>query len=296
MRVFVTGASGWIGSAVVAELLGAGHQVVGLARSDAGADIVSGLGADVLRGDLDDLDSLRAGAGASEGVVHMAYVHDFTQMAAAAQTDLAAIQAMGDVLEGSGSPLVIASGVVGLVSGRVATEEDDADPSAHPRIAGANAALALADRGVRPIVLRLPPTVHGPGDHGFIATLSSIAREHGASGYVGDGSNRWPAVHRLDAAHLARLAVEQAPAGSILHATAEEGIAARDIAESIGRGLGIPVDSVPAEAAAERFGWLARFFSADVPASSTLTRQRLAWTPTHPGLLADIDAGFYTSA
>ncbi len=296
MRIFVTGASGWIGSAVVAELLGAGHHVVGLARSDDGAAKVSALGAEVLRGDLDDLDSLRAGAAASEGVVHMAYVHDFTQMAAAAQTDLAAIEAMGDVLAGTGSPLVIASGVVGLVSGRVATEEDDADPGAHPRIAGANAALALADRGVRPIVLRLPPTVHGPGDHGFVATLASIAREHGSSGYVGDGSNRWPAVHRLDAANLARLAVEQAPAGSILHATAEEGVAARDIAESIGRGLGLPTESIPAEDAATRFGWLARFFGADVPASSALTQQRLGWTPTHSGLIADIDAGYYTAS
>ena len=213
MRYFVTGASGWIGSAVVAELLEAGHEVVGLARSDASAERVRALGADVHRGELDDLESLVAGAAASDGVVHLGYNHDFSRMGEAAQTDLAAINAIGGALEGTDRPLLIASGTLGLATGRVATEEDAADPSSHPRIAGAQAALGFAERGVRSIVTRFAPTVHGPGDPGFVAVLVAKARETGVAGYVGDGSNRWPAVHRLDAARLVRLAVEGAPAG-----------------------------------------------------------------------------------
>ena len=284
MRYFVTGASGWIGSAVVAELIGAGHEVVGLARSEASAERVRALGAEVHRGELDDLDSLVAGAAASDGVVHLGYNHDFSRMGEAAQTDLAAINAIGGALEGTGRPLLIASGTLGLATGRVATEEDSADPGSHPRIAGAQAALGLAERGVRSIVARFAPTVHGPGDPGFVAVLVAKARETGVAGYVGDGSNRWPAVHRLDAARLVRLAVEAAPAGSIVHATAEEGIPTVQIAEAIGRALGMETASV----APEHFDWLGPFFAADVPASSARTRELLGWAPKEPGLIEDI--------
>ena len=293
MRIFVTGASGWIGSAVVPELVAAGHEVLGLARSDDAAKVVADLGAQIHRGDLDDVDSLQRGAAACDGVVHLAYNHDFAHMAEAAQTDLAAIDAMGSALVGSGGPLLIASGVVGLAVGRVATEADQPDPDSHPRVACASAALAFAQRGVRPVIVRFPPTVHGPGDHGFIATLVAIARERGASGYVDDGANRWPAVHRADAAALVRLAVDEAPAGAAIHATAEEGIAARTIATAIGRGLGLPVTSVGRDDAAEHFGWIGRFFAADVPASSEATQRLLGWTPTHAGLIDDLDAGHY---
>ena len=284
MRYFVTGASGWIGSAVVAELIEAGHEVVGLARSDASAERVRALGADVHRGELDDLESLVAGAAASDGVVHLGYNHDFSRMGEAAQTDLAAINAIGGALEGTDRPLLIASGTLGLATGRVATEEDSADPSSHPRIAGAQAALGFAERGVRSIVARFAPTVHGPGDPGFVAVLVAKARETGVAGYVGDGANRWPAVHRLDAARLVRLAVEGAPAGSVVHATAEEGIPTVQIAEAIGRALGIETASV----APEHFDWLGPFFAADVPASSARTRALLGWEPREPGLLEDI--------
>jgi nucleoside-diphosphate-sugar epimerase len=293
MRIFVTGATGWIGSAVVPELLAAGHEVVGLARSDASAAALAERGAAVRRGDLDDLDSLRAGAGAADGVVHLGYNHDFSRMAEAARTDLAAVTAMAEVLAGSGGPFVFASGVLGLAAGRPGTEEDGADPSMHPRIANTVTALAFADRGVRTAAMRFAPTVHGPGDPGFVATLVSIAREKGVAGYIGDGSSRWPAVHVLDAARLVRLAVEGAPAGSVLHAVAEEGVPTREIAEAIGRGLDLPVASVPAEQAGEHFGWMAHFFGVDSPATSTVTRQRMGWEPTHAGLIADLEAGYY---
>jgi nucleoside-diphosphate-sugar epimerase len=293
MRIFVTGATGWIGSAVVPELLAAGHEVVGLARSDASAAALAERGAGVQRGDLEDLDSLRAGAKAADGVVHLGYNHDFSRMEAAARTDLAAVSAMAEVLAGSGGPFVFAAGVLGLAAGRPGTEEDGADPSMHPRIANTVTTLAFADRGVRTAAMRFAPTVHGPGDPGFVATLVSIAREKGVAGYVEDGSSRWPAVHVLDAARLVRLAVEGAPAGSVLHAVAEEGVPTRENAAAIGRGLDLPVVSVPADRAGEHFGWMAHFFGVDSPATSALTRQRMGWEPTHAGLVADLDAGYY---
>ena len=293
MRIFVTGASGWIGSAVVRELLTAGHDVLGLARSDSSAATIAGLGADVHRGELDDLDGLRAGAARADGVVHLGYNHDFSRMADAARTDRAAIDALGAALEGTGGPLFIASGVLGLSNGRPATEQDVPDPSVHPRVGNAAAALALADRGVRAGVIRFAPTVHGEGDHGFISTLVGIARERGLSAYVGDGANRWPAVHRLDAARLVRLAVDEAPAGSVLHAVAEQGVPARVIAEAIGRGLDLPVGPLAPEDAAEHFGWIGAFFAADAPTANDRTRELLGWEPVAPSLVEDLEAGHY---
>ncbi|MDQ2956018.1 MAG: SDR family oxidoreductase [Actinomycetota bacterium] len=293
MRVFVTGASGWIGSAVVPELLNAGHQVLGLARSDSAAASLAALGAEVHRGGLDDPDSLHAGAAASDGVVHLAYNHDFSRMEDAAKTDRQAIETIGSALAGSDRPFVIASGVLGLADGRLATERDEPDPSAHPRVANARTALSFAGQGVRTSAVRFAPTVHGAGDHGFVATLVGIAREKGVSAYIGDGSNRWPAVHQLDAAALVRLAVLDAPAGSVLHAVAEEGVPARAIAETIGRHLDLPVVSVPADQAADHFGWLGRFFGTDCAASNELTRELLGWQPSHPGLIEDLEQGHY---
>jgi nucleoside-diphosphate-sugar epimerase len=293
MRVFVTGASGWIGSATVAELVASGHRVVGLARSDAAAAAIAALGAEVHRGSLDDLDSVRAGAAASDGVVHLGYNHDFARMDQAAETDGQALEAIGMILEGTGRPLVAASGTLGLAPGRVATEHDAADPSLHPRIAASQAVLALADRGVRSSLVRFAPTVHGPGDHGFIARLVAIAREQGVSGYIGDGSNRWPAVHRLDAGRLVSLAVVDAPAGSVLHAIGEQGVPTREIAEAIGGGLDLPAVSVPAEQATEHFGWIGRFFGTDSRAASDVTRTLMGWEPTHQGLIADLNEGHY---
>ena len=295
MRIFVTGASGWIGSAVVAELLEAGHEVVGLARSDDAADAVTATGAIVQRGSLDDLDSLRAGAESADGVIHLGYKHDFSDMAGAGRTERAAIGALGDVLVGSGRPFLFASGVAGLAPGRLATERDIVPWSGADSPRGGAEALAFeyVERGVRSVALRFSPTVHGEGDHGFVATIVGIARTAGVSAYVGDGSNRWPAVHRLDAARMVRLALEKAPAGSIVHAVGEEGVAARDIAEAIGRGLDIPVTSVALDDAAAHFGWMGAFFALDVPTSSALTRELLGWTPSHPGLLDDLEAGHY---
>jgi nucleoside-diphosphate-sugar epimerase len=295
MRVFVTGASGWIGSAAIPELLDAGHQVLGLARSDSSAAAVAALGAEVHRGSLDDLDSLRAGAEAADGVIHLGYNHDFSNMAGAAQTDRHAIDLFGDVLAGTDGPLVIASGTLGLRPGGVGTEDDMPDPGMHPRIANAEATLALAGRGVRSVVVRFSPTVHGAGDHGFIATLVGIAREKGVSAYIGDGGNRWPAVHRLDAGKLVQLVVDDAPAGSVAHAVAEEGVPTKAIAEAIGAGLSVPVESVPADKAAEHFGWIGMFFGLDAPASNTLTVERFGWKPTHAGLLEDLAEVHYFS-
>ena len=297
MRIFVTGASGWIGAPTVGQLVEAGHEVVGLARSDEAAATVTAAGAKVLRGSLDDLDVLRAAASDSDGVIHLAFRHDIAfsgDFAGAVEADRRAIETFGDALAGSDRPLVIASGTLGLSPGRIGTEEDRPDPNAHPRIANAHLTLALAERGVRSAVIRYAPTVHGAGDHGFIATLVEIARTRQVAGYLGDGSNRWPAVHRFDAATLTRLVVEKAAAGSVWHATDEEGVATRDIATAIGRQLGVPVESIPAERAAEHFMFLADFFGTDAPAASHLTRERLGWQPTGPGLIADLDAGVYT--
>jgi nucleoside-diphosphate-sugar epimerase len=297
MRIFVTGASGWIGSAVVPELIGAGHQVIGLARSDASAGALAAAGAEVQRGDLEDLDSLRAGAAASDGVIHLAFIHDFSQFANSLSVDQRAIETLGAVLEGTDRPLVIASGTLGLALGRAATEDDrpSVGSGAHPRVVSAEMTLALASRGVRSCVLRLPPTVHGDGDHGFMAALIGVARERGVSGFIGDGSNRWSAVHRFDAARLFRLAAEAAPAGSVLHAVDDEGVAIQEIAAVIGRHLDLPVVSVPEDGAVDHFGWLGRFLGADATASSRLTRARMGWEPTHPGLIEDLEAGHYFS-
>ena len=295
MRVFVTGATGFIGSAVVRELLGAGHQVTGLARSEAAAAALAAAGAGVHRGSLQDPDSLGAGAAAADGVIHTAYIHDFTPAgdpAAAAATDGRAIEAIGAALAGSGRPLVVAAGLVNT-PGRVATEEDAAPANPmHPRVSEP-AALALADRGVRVSVLRLPPSVHGAGDYAFVPALIGIARAKGLAAYLGDGSNRWAAVHRLDAARLARLALETAPAGTRLHAVGDEGVPFRDIAAVIGRHLDLPVKSLSAEEAGEHFGPFAGFAAIDVPASSALTRERFGWRPEQPGLIADLDQGHY---
>lgn len=295
MRVFVTGASGFIGSAVVQELLDAGHEVVGLGRSDASADALAAAGAEVHRGNLDDLDSLRAGAGASDGVIHLAYVHDFSKFEDNARIDQRAIEAVGGVLAGSHRPLVIANGTLMLAAdGRPATEEDGGDPAARfGRRLNEQVLLGLADKGVRSASLRLPPTVHGKGDRGFIPMIIGVAREKGVSAYVGDGSNRWPAVHRLDAAPLFRLAVEQAPAGTVLHGVGEEGVPVREIAEVIGRHLDLPVVSIPAAQAPEHFGFLGAFIGADSPASSALTRAQFRWQPAQPGLIDDLEQGHY---
>jgi nucleoside-diphosphate-sugar epimerase len=295
MRVFVTGATGFIGSATVRELIDAGHEVVGLARSDEAAAALFEAGAEVHPGSLEDLDSLRSGAAAADGVIHTAYIHDFSQMENAAQADLRAVETMGAVLEGSGRPLVVTSGTALIRPGAVVTEEDWPEPGAavHPRFATSLAARALADRGVRSAIVRPGASVHGEGDHGFVPYLINVAREKGVSGYIGDGSNRWPAVHRLDTGHLYRLALENAPAGSVLHAVADQGVSSREIAEVIGRHLGVPVTSFSPEDAQEQFGWMAMFWSLDAPASSALTQERMGWTPTHIGLIADLEQGHY---
>jgi nucleoside-diphosphate-sugar epimerase len=291
MRVFVTGASGWIGSAVVPELIGAGHQVLGLARSDSSAAAIAAAGAEVLRGGLEDLDTLRGGAAGSDGVIHLAFIHDFARFEDSVSADARAIETMGAALEGTGKPLVIASGTA-AVPGQVATERDRS-ASGSPvaaRLASADTTIGMAARGVRSAVVGLPRTVHGDGDrHGFIARLVGIARDKGVSGYVGDGSNRWPAVHVLDAARLFRLAVEGAPAGSVLHAVGDEGVPTRDIAGVIGRHLDLPVASAPAE----DFGFLGMILSIDQPASGALTRELLGWRPVQPGLIDDMEQGHY---
>jgi nucleoside-diphosphate-sugar epimerase len=292
MRVFVTGASGFIGSAVVPELLGAGHQVVGLARSDASAAALRAAGAEVHRGALDDLDGLRAAAARSDGVIHLAFIHDFSNFEASARTEQRAIEALGTALAGSGRPLVIASGVLGIAPGRVASERDEPAPGLSPRLAGMQTALSFIARGVRSSLVRLAPTVHDRGDHGFVARLVAIAREKGVSGYVGDGSSRWPAVHRLDAARLFRLALEKAPTGPV-HAIAEEGVPTRAIAEVIGRHLNVPVASISPGDAAAHFGFLGALLGIDSRASSAVTRELLGWQPLHPGLIADLDEGHY---
>ncbi|MFK0137223.1 SDR family oxidoreductase [Streptomyces murinus] len=303
MRVFVTGASGWIGSAVVPKLIGAGHQVVGLARSDASAEALTAAGAEVVRGSLDDLDVLRAAAADSDGVIHLAFKHDVAfsgGFQSAAEADRRAVDALTETLVGSDRPFVLASGLAGLKPGRVATEQDmpviEGDSPVLIRAITAQAVLACAERGVRSSVVRLSPTCHGDGDNGFMTSLIGTAREKGVSGYPGDGANRWPAVHRLDAARLFRLAVEKAPAGTVLHGAAEEGVPLREIAEVIGRQLKLPTVSVSAEDLAGHFGWMSGFVGLDAPASNAATRALLDWDPTGPSLLADLEEGHYFRA
>jgi nucleoside-diphosphate-sugar epimerase len=295
MRVFVTGASGWIGSAVIDELLGHDYEVVGLARSDEAAAALEAKGVTAHRGSLDDVDSLTSAAAAADGVIHLAFKHDFTDYAGAGRTERAAVQGMLDTLAGSDRPFLLASGLATGGIGRPLTEDD---PSPHHgadslRGGSENLALEYADRGVRSVALRFAPTVHGMGDHGFTAILTKIAKEHGAVGYIGDGSTRWAAVHRSDAARMVRLALEKAPAGARMHAVAEPGLASRDIAAALGDYLGLHTVSVAPEDAEAHFGWIGYFFGMDVTASSTRTQQLLGWTPTGPTLFEDIAAGAY---
>ncbi|TKC96332.1 SDR family oxidoreductase [Polyangium fumosum] len=291
MRIFLTGASGFIGSAIVPELVRAGHRVLGLARSDASAERLVAAGVDVHRGSLTDLDGLRRGAAACDGVIHCAFSHDdFNDYAGNCEKDRGAIEALGSALVGSDRPLVIASGLARFTRGHVATDDETPDTSTGGlRTASERLAFSFASRGVRVSSLRLPPSVHGDGDHGFVPMLIEIARKTGRSGYVGEGENRWPAVHRIDAARLFVLALEKAPAGARLHAVGDEGIPTRDIADVIGRKLGLPVESVPAP----HFGWLGAFFALDTPASSALTQERFGWKPEQAGLLADLEHGTY---
>jgi nucleoside-diphosphate-sugar epimerase len=296
MHVFVTGGSGLTGPAIVAELIAAGHTVTGLARSDEAAARLRGLGANTLSGALEDLDSLQAGARAADGVVHLAFGGSFADPEDLVRRDRTAIEALGQALTGSGKPFVSTSGTLVMPAGQVSAEDDAPDPAsiAWFRIPGEQACLGFAGHGVRPSVVRLAPTVHGPGDYGFIPMLIAAARKHGVSAYVGDGANRWPAVHRLDAAVLFRLALEQAPAGTTLHGAAEN-VHLRSIAQQVARSLAIPAVSLTPEQAIDHFGdpFLAAVFAADVPVSSDRTRTGLGWTPTHPTLLDDIEAGDY---
>jgi nucleoside-diphosphate-sugar epimerase len=294
MRVFLTGATGFIGSAIVRELIDAGHQVLGLARSDAGAKSLTAAGAQVHRGSLEDLQSLRSGAAAADGVIHTAFIHDFNNYGPAAEADRRAIETLGTELAGSKRPLVVTSGTLLLQRRGPLVTEEDKTKSDFPR--KSEDALAMVAKGVHSIVLRLPPSVHGDGDHGFVPALINIARQKGASAYIGDGQNHWPAVHRFDAAHLYRLALEKGSAGACYHAIADEGVPVRDIAEVIGRRLKLPVvGKSPAEAAAH-FGWMAHFFAIDAPASSAQTQKQLGWKPTHASLIADLDGGSYFEA
>ncbi|MCW2863685.1 MAG: 3-beta hydroxysteroid dehydrogenase [Actinoallomurus sp.] len=302
MRVFVTGATGHIGSAVVPELLSAGHEVVGLARSEAAATALKALGAEARLGDLDDLDGLREAASAADGVIHLAFKHDAMRAgdyAGAIEDDLAAVRAFCEALAGTGKPFVCTSGTGMLPSaapGRTCTE-DDVLPTGlglQARVVAENTAIQFADRGVRSSAVRLPPVVHSTLDHhGFIPTLIATARGTGVSGYLGDGTNRWPAGHTLDAGRVYRLALEQAPAGSRLHVVGDEGIPFRLIAETIGRHLGVPTASIPSDQAQAHFGFLAFVVPLDNPTSSARTQQLLGWQPAHPGLIADLDLGHY---
>ena len=297
MRIFVTGATGFIGSAIVQELIKAGHKVIGLARSDASVKSLSAAGATVHRGDLQDLDSLRTGASAADGVIHAGFNHDFSKFKENCENERKAVEALGSALAGSDRPLIITSGIGLLPPSRLATEQTmPASPNPFPRVASEDAARAVADRGVRVSILRLPPSVHGDGDHGFVPTLINIARQKGASAYIGEGLNRWPAAHRLDAAQLFRLALEKGTASACYHGVAEEGVVFRQIAEVIGRRLKVPVISKTREGAADHFAWFAHFAAIDVPASSKQTQQNLGWRPTQPGLIADIDRPGYFAA
>jgi len=296
MRVFVTGATGFIGSAIVKELIGAGHQVLGLTRSDLGATALIAAGAEVHHGTLEDLESLRSGAAMCDGVIHTAFIHDFSKFQESCETDRRVIDAIGSVLAGSNRPLIVTSGtgLGALAPGDIAIEDNVATSktSHHPRVASEEAAAAVAKQGVNVSIMRLPPSVHDKGDHGFVPMLIGIARDKGVSAYVGDGANRWPAVYRLDAAHLYRLVLEKGVAGTY-HALGDDGIPTRNIAEVIARHLNIPAKGLSREEATAHFGWIANFFGADVPASAKLTKERTRWQPTHPGLIADLEQGHY---
>jgi nucleoside-diphosphate-sugar epimerase len=298
MRVLITGASGWIGSATTDEALAAGHQVIGLARSDASAAALEAKGATVLRGDLDSLDVIRAGALDADAVIHLANKHDWSNPAESNRAERAAVATITDALQGSGKPFLFASGVAGLAQGRPSTEADPSPFSGPDSMRGGaeNLALEFRDKGIEVVSLRFSPTTHGVGDHGFIDILVKAAVRNGVAGYVGDGTNRWAAVHRSDAARLNVLALENASAMPVVHAVAEEGVPTKEIAEAIGRSLGLPVVSVPAAEAAEHFGFLGGFFGMEMSASSAATRSTLGWTPTGPTLVEDIDAGAYAQA
>jgi nucleoside-diphosphate-sugar epimerase len=291
MRVFLTGATGFIGSAIVRELIDAGHQVLGLARSDAGAKSLTAAGAQVHRGSLEDLDSLRKGSAAADGVIHTAFIHDFNNYGPAAEADRRAIETLGAELAASKRPFIVTSGTLLLQKrGLLVTEEDSVKPDFPRKSEGA---LAMVSKGVHSIVLRLPPLVHGDGDHGFVPALINIARQKSVSAYIDEGTNHWPAVHRFDAAHLYRLALEKGSAGACYHAIADEGVPVRVIAEVIGRRLSLSVAAKSNEEAAGHFGWMAHFLAVDSPASSAQTQKQLGWKPIHSSLIADLEGGSY---
>jgi nucleoside-diphosphate-sugar epimerase len=294
MRVFLTGATGFVGTAIVSEFIKSGHQVLGLTRSDAGAEALKAMGAEIHRGSLEDLESLRAGARQADAVIHAAFNHDFSRFAQNCEDDKNAIEAIGAVLEGSDRPMLVTSGLALIAPGRLATEQDKPSPN-FPRLSE-TAALSVAARGVHASAVRLAPSTHGADDHGFVPHLINLAREKGVAAYIGDGSNRWPGVHRLDAARLYRLALEQGVKSGPYHAVDDEGVPFKAIAEVIGRRLGVPVVSKTVEEAAGHFGWFAGFAGMDIPSSSARTRSALGWKPEQPGLLADLDQPHYFSA